>query len=140
MWRLPSPVSIVRGKCLIISSLLAGSHCHPSCRRLSLCPISDGETKGLVAEEYVQINMLKVGLGMDSLLCTLLFVWQQIVKVPAGAATSCHQWPAIQMISISCSHSSDTNTSFRSQQITFEKLTACYHCGWWEDFISCSFL
>lgn len=24
----------------------------------------------------------------------------------------------------------DTNTSFRSQQITFEKLTACYHSGW----------
>lgn len=57
--------------------------------------------KGLVAEEYVQINMLKVGLGMDSLLCTLLFVWQQIVKVSVGAAASRHQWPAIQRISIS---------------------------------------
>lgn len=97
-----------------------------------------GSTKGLTAEEYVQISMLKVGLGADSLFCTLLFVWHWIVKVPEGAAASRHQWPAIPRISIS--HSGDTNTSFRSQQITFEKLTACYHSGWWQDFIFCSFL
>lgn len=81
---LPSPVSIVRGKCLIIPSRLAAIHRHPSCHHPSLWPISDGETKGLVAWGCVQTNMLEVGLGMDSLLCTHHFVWQQIVKVPAG--------------------------------------------------------
>lgn len=43
-----------------------------------------GQTKGLVAGGCVQTNVLKVGLGMNSLLCTHPFVWQQTVKVPAG--------------------------------------------------------
>lgn len=99
-------------------------------------------------EEYVQINMLKVGFGMDSLLCTLLFV----VKVPGEGggghwpSMACHSadkhQPAAALVT------GDTNTSFRSQQITFEKLTACYHSGWGAKggggtrggFISCSFL
>lgn len=101
---LPSPVSIVRGKCLIIPSRLAAIHRHPSCHHPSLWPISDGETKGLVAWGCVQTNMLEVGLGMDSLLCTHHFVWQQTAKVPAGhlgAEASRRQWRAIQRISIS---------------------------------------
>lgn len=67
----------------------------------SLWPISDGETKGLVAGGCVQANMLKVGLGMDSLLCTRDLCLLADCEGAGGAGASRHQWRAIQRISIS---------------------------------------
>lgn len=81
---------------------------------------------------------------MDSFARADLFVWKQtevaFMCLPAGPQLSpsmaCHSEDKHQL----AAHSTDTTTSSQSQQITFQKLTACYHFGQQEGLIFCSFL
>lgn len=98
---LPSPVSIVRGKCLIISSLLAAIHCHPSCHHPSPWPISDGETERLGggrmrADKYVESWTWYGFITLHTALCLAADC-----EGAGGAGASRHQWRATQRINIS---------------------------------------